>query len=110
MGVNDATGDGTAAAKSTAAAAVNVADDVKSDYVKQQDEEDEDDVNPIIVDESGKIFTRENMKNYACLRLPFELTLGYVLSLCVLYLNTWFDSAMTSLPTAFHLTLANLSL
>lgn len=98
------------AGNSAAAAADNATDDVKSDYVKQQDENGLDVSNQLPADESGKIFTRENVMTYTCLILPFELTLGYVLPLCVLYLNTWFDSTMTSLSTTFHLVLANLSL
>jgi len=98
--VEDTAGNGNAA---TAAAADNATDDLQSDYVKQQDEDEE------IVNRIGQ-YLRENTKNYACLVLPFELTLGHVLSLCVLYLNTWFDSTMTSLSTTFHLILANLSL
>ena len=74
------------------------------DYVKQEDESDIQ-----LIDESDKFFTKENAKNFVFLKLPFELTFGYVLSLAALFLNAWFNSN-ESLPTIVHLILANLSM
>jgi len=76
-------------------------------YVKQEDETNQSGIH--LTDESDKFFTKENVKNFVFLKLPFELTFGYVLSLAALCLNAWFDSN-ESLPTTVHLILANLSM
>ena len=75
-------------------------------YVRQEDETQS---GIQLTDDTDKFFTKENVKNFVFLKLPFEVTFGYVLSLAALFLNTWVDSN-ESLPTTVQLILANLSM